>query len=85
MAGDTHGAEEAQVAQAPEDGNRQAQEDVQVEGMDWESAIKERDSRIAELEAQVVEAAKSAEATEALRGEIAELKARERTSAPSSS
>ncbi len=35
----------------------------------------ERDKRIAELEAQVAGAAKTAEAAEALRGEIAELKA----------
>lgn len=74
MAGDTRGIEEAQVAQTPQDGDQQAQEDMQVEGMDWQSAIKERDGRIAELEAQVAEAAKSAEAAEALRGEIAELK-----------
>lgn len=75
MAGEEHGIEEAQVAQAPQDGDQQTQEDVQVEGMDWHSAIKERDGRIAELEAQVAEAAKTAEAAEALRGEIAELKA----------
>lgn len=75
MAGDTHGTEEAQVTQAPKDGNQQAQENVQVDGMDWESAIRERDSRIDELEAQVAEAAKTAEAAEALRGEIAKLKA----------
>lgn len=43
--------------------------------MDWQSAINERDGRIAELEAQVAEAAKSAETTEAFRGEIAQLKA----------
>ena len=75
MEADISGIEEAQVTQAPEDGGQQAQEDVQVEGMDWQSAIKERDGRIAELEAQVAEAAKSAEAADALRGEIAELKA----------
>lgn len=77
MAGDTYGAEETQVAQAPENGDQQAQEDVQVEGMDWQSAIKERDGRIAELEAQVAEASKNAETAEALRSEIAELKAQE--------
>lgn len=75
MVGEEYGIEEAQVAQAPQDGDQQAKEDVQVEGMDWQSAIKERDVRIAELEAQVAEAAKTAEAAEALRGEIAELKA----------
>lgn len=52
MAGEEHGAEEAQVAQTSKDGNQQAQEDMQVEGMDWQSAIKERDGRIAELEVQ---------------------------------
>jgi len=75
MVGEEHVIEEAQVTQAPKDGNQQAQEDARIECMEWQSAIKERDSRIAELEAQVVEAAKSAEAAEALRGEIAELKA----------
>lgn len=43
--------------------------------MDWEKAIAERDERIAALEQQVADAAKSAEAADALRGEIAELKA----------
>ena len=74
MAGEEHGIEEAQVTQAPEDGGQQAQEEVQVKGVDLQAAIKERDSRIAELEAQVVEAAKNAETAEQLRGEIAELK-----------
>ena len=32
MAGENYGAEETQVTQAPEDGNQQAQEDVQAEG-----------------------------------------------------
>jgi hypothetical protein len=75
MAGKEHGIEEAQVTQAPQDENQQAQKDVQVEGMDWQAAIRERDGRIAELEAQVAEAARTAEAADALRGEIAELKA----------
>ena len=43
--------------------------------MDWEKAIAERDEKIAALEQQVADAAKNAEAAEALRGEIAELKA----------
>lgn len=47
---------------------------MRVEGMGCQSAIKGGDSRIAELEAQVAEAVKTAEAAEALRGEIAELK-----------
>lgn len=40
MAGENYGAEETQVTQAPENGNQQAQEDVQVEGMGCQSAIK---------------------------------------------
>lgn len=75
MAGDTHGAEEAQVAQTPQEGGQQETQGQVVDGVDWQAAIKERDGRIAELEAQVAEAAKSAEAAEALRGEIDELKA----------
>ena len=41
---------------------------------DYEKAIGERDARIAELEAQVAEAAKSAETADELRARIAELK-----------
>ena len=41
----------------------------------YEAQLAERDKRISELEAQVADAAKTAEATEALKGEIAELKA----------
>ena len=40
----------------------------------YEAQLAERDKRISELEAQVADAAKTAEATEALKGEIAELK-----------
>ena len=47
----------------------------EVSGADYEKAIAERDERIAALEAQVADAAKNAEAAEALRGEIAEVKA----------
>lgn len=46
-------------------------------GMDapaYEVQIAERDNRIKELEAQVTEAAKTAEATEALKSQIEELK-----------
>ena len=77
MAGDNHGAETQEEPQAQEDlGHEQAQEEQpQVSGVDWEKAIAERDERIAALEKQVAEAAKSAEAADALRGEIAELKA----------
>jgi len=41
----------------------------------YEAQLAERDRRIEELEAQIADAAKTAEAAEALRGEIAELKA----------
>ena len=46
-----------------------------MSGVDWEKAIAERDEKIAALEQQVADAAKNAEAAEALRGKIAELKA----------
>lgn len=81
------GAEEAlgaQDAQAADDaqGTRQAEACGAVAGMggdagvtDYERAIGERDARIAELEAQVAEAAKSADTPEGLRAQIAELKA----------
>ncbi|MBQ9003656.1 MAG: hypothetical protein IJ087_17565 [Eggerthellaceae bacterium] len=77
MAGDNHGIEETQDAQAQEnDGQQQAaQEQPQVSGTDREKAIVERDERIAALEQQVADAAKSAEAADVLRNEIAELKA----------
>ena len=77
MAGDNHGIEKTQDAQAQEDLGRQqaAQEQPQVSGTDWEKAVAERDEKVATLEAQVAEAAKNAETAERLRGEIAELKA----------
>ena len=77
MAGDNHGAETQEEPQAPQDErSQQAQEEQpQVSSVDWEKAIAERDERIAALEQQVADAAKNAEAAEALRGEIAELKA----------
>ena len=77
MVGDNHGAETQEEPQAQEDlGREQAQEsEPQMSGVDWERAIAERDEKIAALEQQVADAAKSVEAAEALRGEIAELKA----------
>ena len=77
MAGDNHGAEAQEEPQAQEDFEREQakEEQPQVSGVDWEKAIAERDEKIAALEQQVADAAKNAEATEALRGEIAELKA----------
>lgn len=78
MAGDNHGIEKTQDAKATEnDGHEQTQESQsQVSSTDWEKTIAERDEKIAALEQQVADAAKNAEAAEALRGEIAELKAR---------
>lgn len=77
MAGDNHGTETQKEPQAQEDlGREQAQEEQpQVNGVDWEKAIAERDGRIAELEQQVADAAKNAETAESLRSQIAELKA----------
>lgn len=72
MAGDTYGDKTQEEPQAQEDFEReQAQEEQpQVSGVDWGKAIAERDEKIAALEAQMAEAAKNAEAAEALRGEI---------------
>ena len=77
MAGDAHGDKTQEEPQAAQDErNQQAQEEQpQVSSVDWEKAIAERDEKIAVLEQQVTDAAKNAEAAEALRGEIAELKA----------
>ena len=77
MAGDAHGAETQEEPQTAQDlWHEQAQEEQpQMSSVDWEKAIAERDEKIAALEQQVADAAKNAEAAEALRGEIAELKA----------
>ena len=77
MAGDAHCDKTQEVAEiAQNDGREQAaQEQPQMSGKDWEAAIAERDGRIAELEQQVADAAKNAEAAEQLRNQIAELKA----------
>jgi hypothetical protein len=76
MAGDAHGAkaqEEPQTAQ--DERGEQAQEGMpQVSGGDWQAAIVERDEKIAALEQQVADAAKTAETADALRAQIAELK-----------
>ncbi len=80
MAGDAHGTETQEEPQAQKDfGQQQATQDQQEvtasAGADYEKQITERDEKIAVLEAQVAEAAKNAETSEQLRGEIAELKA----------
>lgn len=72
-------------AQAKEDAAAGAQQPAAPElvtrgagtssGTDYAALLAERDERIAELEAQVADAAKSAEAADALRGEIEGLRA----------
>ncbi len=88
MAGDIDGAEAVVGAQAQADEAAVAQQQAAAEPMTdtaadatgagdgYERALVERDARIAELEAQVADAVKSAEAAEGLRAEIAEVRAR---------
>lgn len=66
MAGDAHGAEAQEEPQAQEDlGQQQAQEnEPQVNGVDREKVIAERDEKIAALEQQMTDAAKNAETAE---------------------
>lgn len=76
MAGDAHGAkaqEEPQAAQDERDEQTQTGE-PQMSGDAWQAAIAERDDKIAALEQQVAEAAKSTETADVLRAQIAELK-----------
>ena len=69
MAGDKHGAEETQEQEAAQEhGNEQAAQGQQAvtdsngsAAADYEKAIAERDTRIAELEGQGADAAKNAE------------------------
>ena len=51
------------------------QEVIALAGADWEKQVAERDEKIAALEVRVAEVAKNLKVAEALRGEIAELKA----------
>ena len=80
MKEEDHGSEEAQLAQAdehPKDWSQEPETLPEVTGADasaYETQIAERDGRIAELEAQIAEAAKTAEATKALKSQIEELK-----------
>lgn len=82
MDGETNGSQEATQG-AQDQAQEQQQEGTQGlqevtgnnAGTDWEKQIADRDARIAELEGQVAEAAKTAEAAEKLRGEVAEVKA----------
>lgn len=90
MAGDLDGSEATCEAKGPaSDVSAQEASSQQVKGndgpenpsglpaeaTDYEKAIGERDARIAELEAQVAEAAKTAQTVDELRAQIAELKA----------
>ena len=84
MDGEQNGSTQAQE-QNQQEGNQQAQAaqtqpagDGAAAGIDasaYEDQISERDTRIKELESQIAEAARNAEAAEQLRNEIAELKA----------
>ena len=82
MDGETNGSQEAtqgaenQAQQSQQQEGTQGQQEVTGNtGTDWERQIADRDARIAVLEGQVAEAAKTAEAAEKLRGEVAEVKA----------
>ena len=82
MDGETNGSQEATQG-AQDQAQEQQQEATQGvqevtgnnAGNDWEKQIAKRDAKIASLEAQVAEAAKTAEAAEKLRGEVAEVRA----------
>lgn len=84
MDGETNGGQEAtqgtqdqaqQQGQEQQETQQQGQSQVGGDASDYEKQITECDEKIASLEAQVAEAAKSTETAEQLRGEIAELKA----------
>ena len=90
MGGEDDGkAAQAQVAGEPQaQGDEATSQQVQVTGgagdaggddaakarADYEAALKERDARIAELEGEIAEAAKTAEGAERLRAEMDELR-----------
>ena len=87
MGGEDDGkAAQAQVAGEPQaQGDEAAAQQVQVTGdagsadadkarADYEAALKERDERIAALEGEIAEAAKTAENAEKLRAEMDELR-----------
>ena len=60
----------AQASAAPRDGG----DAVAQAHKDYEAALRERDARIAKLEGEIAEAAKTAEGAEALRKEMDELR-----------
>ncbi len=82
---DIHGDDTTEVTKASQDGSQHETQEQPKMTEDWKAAIAKRDGRIAELEAQVAAVAKSAATAETLRGEIAKLKAKARTSVSSSS
>lgn len=71
----TQGAQDASQQQGQEQQETQQGQSQVDNSSDYEKQIAERDEKIASLEAQVAEAARSAETAEQLRGEIADLKA----------
>ena len=80
MDGETHGGEAAQVELVEGQEVAQAQQQAEVGGeaaggSGYETLLAKRDERVAELEAQVAVAARSAEAAEPLRPEIEAVKA----------
>lgn len=77
MEDEANGAQEAAQGAQEQDGEGREQEaplQVGANGGGFEAQIAERDGRIAELEAQIAEAARNAETAERLRVEIADLK-----------
>ena len=74
--------QQRQATQQPQQETQQAQQQQQaggaaagVDAEAFEAQLAERDTRIAELEAQIAEASKNAETADGLREEIAALKA----------
>ena len=71
----TQGGTQEQTLEGQQQEPQGSQEVTGGGNIDWEKQIADRDARIAELEGQVAEAAKNAEAADKLRGEISEVKA----------
>lgn len=74
--GKARGLQEANSQAAQGEPHREAQEPLTPggAGTDYEALLAERDAKIAELEGAITEAAKSAEAAEALRAEMDKLR-----------
>ena len=75
MDGDSNGSQEATQEEQQETQVSQVDGNTGNGGNDYEKQIADRDAKIASLEAQIAEAAKTSEAAESLRTQIAELKA----------